>query len=162
MALAASPRAGLLSTWLQQVKVDCSQPGLLWLPAKHASQVLAGAGVFLERLATIRLEGAAAKDGLDAELVDRLEASCHRLECHGPNHQLWRLDGQRHLERELLLVSQQREGLQVRVEELEGELSAHGGTKRGRFRRPQPMLTAPTRSPMTNFESALGHPVTRC
>ena len=116
----------VLSTWLQQVEVDCSQPGLLWLPATQAPQVLAGAGVFLERLATIRLEGAAAKDGLDAELVDRLVASCHRLECDGPNHQLWRLDGQRLLERELLLVSQQREGLQVRVEELERELSAQG------------------------------------
>jgi hypothetical protein len=116
----------VLSTWLQQVEVDCSQPGFLWLLATQAPQVLAGAGVFLERLATIRLEGAAAKDGLDAELVDRLVASCHRLECDGPNHQLWRLDGQRLLERELLLVSQQREGLQVRVEELERELSAQG------------------------------------
>jgi chromosome segregation ATPase len=99
---------------------------LLWLPAKQASQVLAGAGVFLERLATIWLEGAAAKDGLDAELVDRLVASCHRLERDGLKHQLWRLDGQRLVERELLLVSQQREGLQVRVEELERELSAQG------------------------------------
>ena len=116
----------VLSTLLQQVDADCSQPGLLWLPAKQASQVLAGAGVFLERLATIWLEGAAAKDGLDAELVDRLVASCHRLERDGLKHQLWRLDGQRLVERELLLVSQQREGLQVRVEELERELSAQG------------------------------------
>jgi len=113
----------VLSTLLQQVDADCSQPGLLWLPAKQASQVLAGAGVFLERLATIWLDGAAAKDGLDAELVDRLVASCHRLERDGLKHQLWRLDGQRLLERELLLVSQQREGLQVRVEELEAQLS---------------------------------------
>jgi hypothetical protein len=116
----------VLSTWLEQAVPDCSQPGLLWLPAKLASQVLAGAGVFLERLVTIWLEGEAAKDGLDAELVDRLVAICHCLERDGPNHQLWRLDGQRLLERELLLVSQQREGLQVRVEELEGEVSAQG------------------------------------
>jgi hypothetical protein len=89
---------------------------------------LAGAGVFLERLGTIWLEGEAANDGLDAELVDRLVASCHRLECdgpnHHPNHQLWRLDGQRLVERELLLVTQQLEALQVRCEELEVQLSA--------------------------------------
>ena len=114
----------VLSTLLQQVDADCSQPGLLWLPAKQASQVLAGAGVFLERLGTIWLEGEAANDGLDTELVDRLEASCHRLERDGLKHQLWRLDGQRLVERELLLVTQQLEALQVRCEELERQLSA--------------------------------------
>jgi FkbM family methyltransferase len=114
----------LLSTWLEQAVADGSQPGLLWLPATQATQVLAGTGVFLERLATIWLEGEALSDGLDAELVDRLEASCHRLERDGPKHQLWRLDGQRLVERELLLVTQQLEALQERCEELEVQLSA--------------------------------------
>jgi len=114
----------LLSTWLEQAVADGSQPGLLWLPATQATQVLAGAGVFLERLATIWLEGEALSDGLDAELVDRLEASCHRLEREGANHHLWRLDGQRLVERELLQVTQQREALQARCEELQVQLSA--------------------------------------
>jgi hypothetical protein len=114
----------VLSTWLEHVAADNSQPGLLWLPATQAPQVLAGAGVFLERLATIWLEGEVANEGLDAELVDRLEASCHRLESDGPKHQVWRLDGQRLVERELLLVTQQREALQVRCGELEVQLSA--------------------------------------
>jgi FkbM family methyltransferase len=114
----------MLSTWLEQAVTDGSQPGLLWLPATQAPQVLAGAGAFLERLATIWLEGAPANDGLDPELVDRLEASCHRLERDGPKHQLWRLDGQRLVERELLLVTQQLEALQERCEELEVQLSA--------------------------------------
>ena len=114
----------VLSTWLEQAVPDCSQPGLLWLPAKQAPQVLAGAGVFLERLATIWLEGEVANDGLDPELVDRLEASCHCLERDDPNHQLWRLDGQRLLEREILRVTQLSDSLQERVEELEGQLAA--------------------------------------
>jgi len=114
----------LLSTWLEQAVADGSQPGLLWVPATQATQVLAGAGVFLERLATIWLEGEALSDGLDAELVDRLEASCHRLEREGANHHLWRLDGQRLVERELLQVTQQREALQARCEELQVQLSA--------------------------------------
>ena len=114
----------LLSTWLEQAVADGSQPGLLWLPATQATQVLAGAGVFLERLATIWLEGEALSDGLDTDLVDRLEASCHRLERDGLKHQLWRLDGQRLVERELLQVTQQREALQARCEELQVQLSA--------------------------------------
>ena len=114
----------VLSTWLEQAVPDCSQPGLLWLPAKQAPQVLAGAGVFLERLATIWLEGEVANDGLDPELVDRLEASCHCLERDDPNHQLWRLDGQRLLEREILRVTQLSDSLQESVEELEGQLAA--------------------------------------
>jgi len=114
----------LLSTWLEQAVADGSQPGLLWVPATQATQVLAGAGVFLERLATIWLEGEALSDGLDAELVDRLEASCHRLEREGANHHLWRLDGQRLVERELLQVTQQREALQARCEELQGHLGS--------------------------------------
>lgn len=114
----------LLSIWLEQAVADGSQPGLLWLPATQAPQVLAGAGVFLERLATIWLEGEVANDGLDPELVDRLEASCHRLERDDPNHQLWRLDGQRLLEREILRVTQLSDSLQERVEELEGQLAA--------------------------------------
>lgn len=114
----------LLSTWLEQAVADGSQPGLLWVPATLATQVMAGAGVFLERLATIWLEGEALSDGLDAELVDRLEASCHRLEREGANHQLWRLDGQRLVERELLQVTQQREALQARCEELQGHLGS--------------------------------------
>jgi len=114
----------VLSTWLERGVADGSQPGLLWLPATQAPQVLAGAGVFLERLATIWLEGEVANEGLHPELVDRLEASCHCLERDGPNHQLWRLDGQRVLKREILLVTQLRDSLQERVEELEGQLDA--------------------------------------
>jgi hypothetical protein len=109
---------------LEQAVADGSQPGLLWLPATQAPQVLAGGGVFLERLATIWLEGEVANDGLDPELVDRLEASCHRLERDDPNHQLWRLDWQRLLEREILRVTQLSNSLQERVEELEGQLAA--------------------------------------
>ena len=114
----------VLGPWLEQAVTDGSQPGLLWLSAMQAPQVLAGAGVFLERLATIWLEGAAGNDGLDAELIDRLEASCHRLERDGPNHQLWRLDRQRLFAREMLLVTQQRDSLQEKVAELEGQLGA--------------------------------------
>ena len=114
----------VLSTWLEEAVADGSQPGLLWLPATQAPQMLGGAGDFLERLATIWLGRAPPNDGLDVELVERLEVSCHRLEREGPNHQLWRLDGQRLVERELLLVTQQREALLARCEELEGQLSA--------------------------------------
>lgn len=114
----------VLSTWLEQAAVDGRQAGLLWLPATQAPHVLAGAGVFLDRLETIWLGGALPNDGLDVELVERLEASCHRLEREGPNHQVWRLDGHRLVERELLLVTKQREALQARCEELQGQLIA--------------------------------------
>jgi len=114
----------VLSTWLEQAAFDGRQVGLLWIPAMQAPQVLAGAGVFLDRLATIWLGGALPNDGLDVELAERLEASCHRLDREGPNHQVWRLDGHRLVERELSLVTKQREALQARCEELQGQLIA--------------------------------------
>ncbi|WP_411869765.1 hypothetical protein [Vulcanococcus limneticus] len=114
----------VLRVWLEQAAADASQPGLLWLPATVAPSVLAGAGAFLERLASIWLEGTSVAAGLDTELVAWLEASCHRLERDGPSRQLWRLDGQRLLERRLLVLTQQYEALQMRCEELEVQLSA--------------------------------------
>ena len=136
---------GVLSVWLEQVGADAQAPGLLWLPATEASAVLGGAGAFLERLEAIWLEGSEHPDGLDAEVLALLQASCHRLESGGAHHQLWQLDQQRLLERQVVLLtqqreelqgqlnaqsaqtaeqSQQREVLQAKVEELQGQLNA--------------------------------------
>ena len=138
---------GVLSVWLEQANADAKAPGLLWLPATEASAVLSGAGAFLVRLEAIWLEGSAHPDGLDAEMLALLEASCHRLTIDGAQHQMWQLDRQRLLERQVVLLtqerevlqgqliaqsaqtaeqSQQREVLQGRVEELQGQLNAQG------------------------------------
>lgn len=115
---------GVLGAWIEQVGADAQAPGLLWLPAREAFAVLSGAGAFLERLEAIWLEGSAHPDGLDAEVLALLEGSCHHLTIDGAKHQLWQLDRQRLLERQVVLLTQQREVLQGRVDELEGQLSA--------------------------------------
>ena len=136
---------GVLSAWLEQAGPDAQAPGLLWSPATEASAVLGGAGAFLERLEAIWLKGSAHPDGLDAEVLALLEDSCHRLIGESSGHQMWQLDRQRLLERQVVLLtqqreelqgqlnaqsaqtaeqSQQREVLQARVEELQGQLNA--------------------------------------
>ncbi len=108
--------AEVLDGWSSSLPQPPGEGGLLWLPAALAEAVLAGCGLWLQRLRVLQVAG---EPEDPAGLAERLEALCFRLGSEAIDPQLWRLDALRVLQAERDRLVVERQGLAANVAELQ-------------------------------------------